>query len=507
MDERSRRAKLNIIVSLLCQAVTLVCGLLIPRLMINSFGSEVYGATASIAQFLAYITLLEGGIGGVARAALYKPLAENNFETVSAIVNEIKRFFRVIAYVFIAYVAILAVSYKSISNVESLDWISTALLVVVISISTFGQYFIGISYSVLLQASQKAYISNIVSVVGTIVNTVMVIILVHADCNIIVVKLVSSIVFVLRPVALWLYVKKHYKLVKCDKDYPVYLTQKTTGLGQHIAFFMHSNTDVVVLTWFANLTSVAVYSVYHMVVSQIQNITSSFSTGMEAVFGDMLARGEKDQLNKTFGYYETLISAVSTVLFSCTAVLIVPFVKLYTFGVTDADYIAPLFAVLLILGAYMTCLRMPYHSMTIAAGHFKQTRMAAYGEVLINIGLSVVLVWNFGLVGVAIGTLAAVMFRFLFYVIYLAKHIFYRSVWLFVKRIAVNTVGFSITYAAGSLAFAQLDISNYFYWILCAIVTALFSVAITVGTNAIFYKKEFIPILKSMKSKTRKREG
>ena len=96
-DTRSSRAKKNIYVSLLCQIVTLLCGLIVPKMLLDSFGSEVYGATTSIAQFLAYVTLLEGGIGGVARAVLYKPLANNDVNTMSAIMAELRKFFRIIA--------------------------------------------------------------------------------------------------------------------------------------------------------------------------------------------------------------------------------------------------------------------------------------------------------------------------------------------------------------------------------------------------------------------------
>ena len=158
---RSGRAKLNILFSLLGQFVTLVCGIIVPRMLIAAFGSEAYGATASIAQFLAYIALLEGGIGGVARAALYRPLAENDPQKIGEILNEIRRFFRTIAYIFAAYVLVLAIFFKPLSGTESLDWTTTFLLVIVISISTFAEYFIGISYSVLLQAAQKIMILHI----------------------------------------------------------------------------------------------------------------------------------------------------------------------------------------------------------------------------------------------------------------------------------------------------------------------------------------------------------
>ena len=93
-DNRTTRAKKNIVTSLASQVVALLCGIVVPRLMIGAFGSEAYGATSSITQFLAYITLLEGGIGGVARAVLYKPLAQRNMDTIGAIMEEVKKFFR-----------------------------------------------------------------------------------------------------------------------------------------------------------------------------------------------------------------------------------------------------------------------------------------------------------------------------------------------------------------------------------------------------------------------------
>lgn len=497
-DIRATKAKKNIVVSFGCQIVTLICGFVVPKLMLDSFGSEVYGATSSIAQFLAYITLLEGGIGGVARAVLYKPLAENDLHTISAIMEEIKRFFRVIAYIFLAYVLCLACGFKSIAHVERLDWISTFLLVVVISISTFGQYFIGISNSILLQAAQKSYVTNLINIVGTVVNTICIVVLVWFRCNIIVVKLVSSAVFFMKPVALWLYVKRCYKFVDVPKTEKRHLTQKWSGLGQHVAFFLHSNTDVVVLTCFADLKMVAVYSVYHMVTANIQNLASSFVAGMEALFGDMLAKNEQEQLHKTFGLYETIISAMSLLLFATTAVLIGPFVRIYTAGITDANYDAPVFAILLILSSVLFCLRMPYHSMVIAAGHFKQTSVAAYGEAAINVGLSILLVWRFGLIGVAIGTITATAFRFVYYVIYLSRKIFCRRISLFVKRTLVNAITFLLIWTLGGLAISLIAINDYATWALCGVLVAAIAGVVIVLMNLLFNRDECIRAVKKI---------
>ena len=103
VDSRWNRTKLNIICSLGNQLTALVCNMIIPYLLIRTYGSEAYGASTSIIRFLAYVSLLEGGIGGVARAALYKPLAENNIQKISEIMMEIRRFFRIVAYILLMY--------------------------------------------------------------------------------------------------------------------------------------------------------------------------------------------------------------------------------------------------------------------------------------------------------------------------------------------------------------------------------------------------------------------
>lgn len=495
---RSGRAKINIVVSFGSQIITLICGLVVPRLMLGKFGSEVYGATSSIAQFLAYITLLEGGIGGVARAALYKPLANKDVKTISAIMTEIHSFFRVISSIFAVYVLVIACSFKLISNVEALDWFASFMLVIVISISTFGQYFIGISNSILLQAAQKVYITNLINLVGTVVNTIAIIVLVNSGCNIIVVKLASSIIFFMKPIVLWLYVRKCYQLRRVNKTNKQYLTQKWSGLGQHIAFFLHSNTDVVVLTCLANLKDVAVYSVYHMVIANIQNISASFVAGMEAVFGDMLAKGEQEQLHKTFGVYEMIISVVSVIAFSVTAVLIVPFIQIYTAEINDTNYIEPIFGLILTVSSLLYCLRMPYHSLVIAAGHFKQTRVAAYSEATINIGLSVLLVYHYGLIGVAVGTIIATAFRFIYYVIYLSRNIFNRKIYMFIMRIVINAFTFCVVLLLGNFVISAFKIVNYLDWIGCAVLVTIVSCMVTLGINAVFYHSYYKSILKKI---------
>lgn len=495
-DTRKKRAALNIAVSFLSQPVLLVCGFIIPRLLIGKFGSDVYGATTSIFQFLSYITLLEGGIGGVARAAFYKPLSENNTLALSEIMQALKKFFFFVGIIFFVYVLSLAFTFKYISHIDFFSWQATFFLVLSISVSTFAQYFIGISNMILLQSAQKTYILLYLDIITAVINTIVTVLFVYSGAGIIAVKLASSFVFIIKPVFLALYVKKNYNLKKPDIKNKNLLPQKWTGLGQHLAYFLHNNTDVFLLTVMSSLKDVAVYSVYYLIVYHIQVIVQSFASGSEAVFGDMLAKKEYSSLNKAFSGYETLISVVTVVFFSVTAVLIVPFVKIYTSGITDANYIRPVFAVFLTLASTANCLRMPYLGVITAAGHFKQTRVGAYSEAVINIVLSVILLMLYGITGVAAATFFAVMFRWLYYVIYLKKNIMFMPILKPVKRFSVNAALMFIIVFVGNFALKFIKIDGYIAWVITGVILTLFAGVLTLAVNLIFYKETTLSIIK-----------
>ncbi|MDO4811337.1 MAG: polysaccharide biosynthesis C-terminal domain-containing protein [Eubacteriales bacterium] len=477
------------------QFISLVCGLIVPHTLLGAFGSTAYGATASIASFLGYITLFEGGIAAVSRSTLYKALADKDHHSICRIVTETKQFFQKLALAFSGYVLVLACFYSKISRKDSLDFWVTFSLVIVIAISTFGEYFIGVSYSTLFQADQRTYIPTIFKIITTILNTGMVILLVHYRCSLIIVKLASSMVYILKPLALSVLARRRYSLERCVEKEKL-LTQKKTAIGQHIAWVLHNNTDVAVLTIMDSLSLVSVYSVYYMIVGQIDSIAKTFTSGMEALFGDMYAKKEIEQLNATFNFYETLISLVSVTLFSVTMVLIVPFVRLYTAHIHDANYIVPTFGILLTIAVLMTSLRSPYGTLIIAVGHFKQTRAAAYGEAVINIVLSLLLAFRFGLIGVAIGTVVSTLYRWIFYVSYLSKNVLNRRMGAWLKRLLCNGgIVFAVVTVGDALA-ACFPMSNYLEWAFCAAIISILSFSVTFIIYFLLFRTDTLAIMR-----------
>ena len=83
---REKKLVANTGTSLLLQICTIICGFILPRMILGAFGSSVNGMVNSISQFLGVIGFLELGVGSVIQSSLYKPLAEKDDESVSKIV-------------------------------------------------------------------------------------------------------------------------------------------------------------------------------------------------------------------------------------------------------------------------------------------------------------------------------------------------------------------------------------------------------------------------------------
>ena len=106
---RAQKFRLSSLMALIRQLVTILCGFILPAYILQTYGSAINGLVSSITQFLAFITLLEMGIGPVIQSNLYKPLAQGDMEQVSKIIASSIKFFHRIAYIFIGYIVFLRI--------------------------------------------------------------------------------------------------------------------------------------------------------------------------------------------------------------------------------------------------------------------------------------------------------------------------------------------------------------------------------------------------------------
>ena len=462
-----QRVKKNVICSLLLQIVTIINGLIVPRVLILYFGSEVNGLVVSITQFLNYITLLEGGLSGVVMAALYKPLREGDDIAISSIVKASEHFFRQIAMIYAGYVCVVAIIYPIIIKTP-FTYPYVVCLTFALAMSLFVQYFFSLSYRLLLTANQEGYFVSIVQIVSVIFNILIVIVLPEFYCDILVIKIACASAFFLQPILFSLYVKKHFIIDKKVLLNNQALSKRWDGFSQNLAFFIHTNTDVVLLTLFSSLESVSVYSVYLLITNGLKTLLISISAAIAPTIGHVYADGNIGQVNAVFKKYEMLITTLTVSAFTCGCMLLIPFVHIYTNGIDDAPYIQPLFGWILMLAEMFYCYRDPYVQLTYVAGKFRETAWMAYLEAGTNIVVSIVLIQKFDLLGVAIGTLLSMVIRMIFTIFYLKREILHRSLFVFVKKICTQAGAAVVAVCLCEYLF-NFNMASYVEWIIKAI--------------------------------------
>lgn len=494
MDVRNKKFAKNGFWALLQQLVAVLCGLLLPQFILSTYGSAVNGLLASIAQFLSFITLLQGGVSTVARIAFYKPLAERDNTLISVAYKTVGNFFKKFSAVFTIYMILVAVAYPLIFK-TGFSFTYVFWLVIVVGLGSISEYFFGQASQILLYSDQKGYIYSFVQIICLITSTVLCCGLIKIGASIHVVKLIYSIVFTIRPLVLYCIVKKQYAVEGNVNENKKLLAQKNAALIRHVAYYIHMSTDIVVLTIFMNSLWVSVYSVHKYVVSCLSNLITSIIGNSEMVFGDMFAKNEKDKLSNTIPIYDLFTKFLVIVIFSTCIILITSFVQIYTKNVNDISYYYPVFATVLVLGEMIYCMGMTYQNVYIAAGHIKKTEWIAIIEAVINIVISVICVSKYGISGVAIGTLIAMTFKTVANMYYMNSKVFHLSTSYLVNSNVVSLVSCFICCIL-FMRFICYVPSNYLEFFTYATIVFIVVCIICASIFSIFFRKYMRQVLR-----------
>lgn len=496
LDKRSKLFAINGVSSLIQQMITVICGLILPQMILKTFGSSVNGTMSSLTQFLSFITLLQGGVGTVARLAYYKPLAYRDTYGISVAYKTIGNFYTKFATIFVVYLLGLSFIYP-ICVKTGFNYGYVASLSLILGLASASEYFFGQASQMLLISAQKNYIYSFTQIICTILSTVIGVLLIKNGASIHLVKLGGAIVYAIRPIIMNYYVQKKYKIDKKVKINKELLEQRNAALIRHIAFYIHTSTDVMVLTLCTNVLWVSVYSVHKYVISSLSNLVIAVLGNIESVFGDMIAKNEKDIMERQVPAYDLLTKILSCTCFFTCIILISRFVNLYADGVSDVNYFQPLFATLLTVSEMIYCMGNTYQSIYLAAGHIRKTEWIAITEAGINLGVSIILVWKFGIIGVAIGTITAMLFKTVANIYYMQKNVFKMSIVFIIKSYLVNFItGALLTCLFWTVFYVPLD--NYLQFFIWAFIIFLVVMSTFVIINYLVFKNQVKELINMM---------
>lgn len=455
---RFKRALLNALTGLLSQIITIGLAFFIPRLILVGYGSDTNGLVNSVSQIIAYLALLEAGVGAASLQALYKPVAEGDRSRINSILAATSAYYKKTGIYYFAAVLLLAAVYPFF--VES--GYSMLTVFAVIAFSGMGgavNYYFQGKFKVLLLAEGKSYIESSVVTIGNIVNSLVRIVLLLQGVSIVTVQFSYFVIVILQIVAYQIYIRRHYHWLdlKAKPDYAA-IGQKNSVLIHELSYLIFRNTDVLILTLFTNLKVVSVYVLYNMIFNVVDSFMQTFGGSLKFALGQSFFEHRK-KFDKLYNAYETYFIGFVFAIVTLAYLLVLPFMKLYTAGITDANYIDVWLPILFALSKLLMNARTPSDTVIDIAGHFRGTQSRAIFESTINLVVSFGLVFVLGLYGVLIGTIAALLYRSVDMILYANVRLLGRNPWLTFRKWLVCAVLF--VGAAWLHSRFELPISSY----------------------------------------------
>ncbi|NLN86262.1 MAG: polysaccharide transport protein [Syntrophomonadaceae bacterium] len=437
---RTAKAANNMIANLVLQLVTAASGFILPALFIGHYGSEMNGMIGSLKQFIGYLSLVGGGVGAASIVALYAPLARQDNKAVRSLLAATRIFYKKSSYFFAGGLLAIAALYPWLVRNE-MELMVSFLMALVIGGGALMEFALVASDRVLLFADQKGHVIFYIQAAAAALNALITAGLILAGCHVLVVQTAATLIYVSRLFVIRRYVNVHYPQLS-GHDEPDFsaIDNRWSALTHQIAGIIVLNSPVVVITIFSGLKAVSVYIVYNMVFAAVGMIVGVFSAGMRAGFGEIIAGQDRDLLRNTYDNYEYIYYAALTWAYTCTGLLIMPFINVYAANFTDTNYIRPDIALLFLIIGVANNLRTPSSTLIFASGHFRETQRRAILEALINLTVSLSLVQYWGIVGVLLGSVCSYAYRTLDSIWYTARHITGQSLWRSARRIVINAV-------------------------------------------------------------------
>lgn len=479
------------------QIVATVVGIILPRVMLSCYGSEINGLISSITQFISYFSLVEAGLANAAIYALFKPIAEKNQEEMNIVLSTTKKMYYFVGYIFILLVLALSLIYPFFVKTNILDKTNIFFLVLAIGCSGAIDFFSLAKYKVLLSADQKSYMISIGTIIYYLINTTIIIVLAKLGMNIAIVKFVALIAVVFRSIILYIYVKKRYGNINYNaKKDKTKLEKRWDALYLQILGAIQQGAPVIILTFFTNLISVSIYSIYNMVLIGINGILSVFISGLSSSFGDIIIRKEQEKLKKTTEEFEYIYYNLLTLVYPISLVMIMPFIKLYTEGITDVNYNIPLVGILFVINGLLYNIKTPQGMLVISAGMYKETKIQTTIQGLIIVVIGIPLTILYGLPGIIIASILSNLYRVIDLLIFIPKRLtktpiintLKKQIKIFIIGTLICIIGFNL----------PLKINNYFEWTFFATILMVISCIILFIYDRIFHndnlKKLFLRI-------------
>lgn len=487
---KTKKTLLNFITDVVPLIIISILGIYKMKLFINVLGDETLGLYQLFSQVIVYVALVDGGLSNAVLFSLYKPNAEGDKKKFNALLAGSLKCFSLIG-IAIFGIALLASFFVPflIKDCSFNYWYIILTFLLFALSSVIGYFFV--PYNCLLEVKEKKYIYNLTSQIGQIVLSTCEIIMLLCGVKFEFILLMHGVVKLLSYLVEMYICKKKFPDIKLRQE------QKDFSFKKHInSLIFHkinglvgSNIDTLIISSFMGLKAVAIYSTYNYIVNMLKNILGKIESSMTAIVGNSLATAKK-KLYELYDEFDSMLFFIAIIVCVPLTLAINDFIDIWYEGKIATSFLLALsFSSIL----FTFIVKMDTTLFVSAGGLYKETKLCALTDTIVNLILSLVLVNFLGIAGVLIATAISVFIaEYILKTIVVHKNIFEVSA----SKYFIKNIKFFILYIIdliGSYYIINLfTINNIIVWFLVFVIFTIINATIIFGIFYLFKEVEFV---------------
>lgn len=418
MAERLHKSLLNAKVNLLFYFLSLFFSFFSRKIFLDYLGDEFIGLAGTLGNILGYLNLAELGVGSAISFFLYKPLQANNRQEINEIISVFGYLYRKIGQFILLGGIVVSLFFPLIFGNTELG----LNIVYFCFFSFLGSSLIGyfINYRhILLSADQKNYLVAIYFQSANLVKTALQILLAYNFKNLYIWVAVEFLFGIIACIILNWKINREYPWLESNicqgrlllKKYPTVLTNTKQVFIHKIKDFLLTKSDELFIFAFVSLKMVAYYGNYIIVVTKLSQLFTYVLDGVNAGVGNLVAEGDKRNMMKVFWELMSIRYFIAGFLFTSIYFLLEPFISLWL----GPEYVMDrTILILLLIYTYIMQSRGVVDMFNHAHGLYADT-WSAWAELILNVGITVIVGYYYGIVGILLGKIVSVFLIVVFW--------------------------------------------------------------------------------------------
>lgn len=410
---RIQKLKKNIIYGYASSIISVILGFISRTVFIYILNESYLGVYSLFTNVLGVLSFADLGLGTAMNFALYKPVADDDKNTIKSLMLFYKKSYRKIAGVItiigIGIIPVLQFIVKDPGDVGNIY-----VYYLIFLFNTVSTYFVSYKFA-LVNAEQKNYVITRIDMIVNTINLTINIIVLLIFKNFLIYLLSSSIILLFRAMFLSFYLNKEYPYLM-EKDVLELSQTQIAPIKKNVnALIFHKfaevaiyQTDNIIISSFINVTTVGRIANYNILITSVNTFIHMIFNSATSSFGNLVAEGDLIKNLKTFKIYNFInfwIYGFSSISFY---LLLTPFITLW---IGDSSLIDGWSVFLICVSNYFLGQRTSFLNFKTAFGQFYDDKYAALIAAIINLVVSVVMVNLIGLPGIYIGTLVSGLFE------------------------------------------------------------------------------------------------